>query len=424
MKRFRSIGALVGAAGIFFWGAPANAQCPTTSVACNNTGQLPNPVYLAGSSAFEPVASRLALQIKAKQGVSLIYSPISSCTGISSVYNDASLGLGTSPVALSGNADYYLPDPTNPGSAVYCSCALAGSTFADIGASDVAFESCQGTAKPATLGEWYGPEQAMLIVVPKANITTTAISAQQAGAIWGCGPAGNVSPFVDPNGVFKRSATSGTQIMVGRNIGSLDASGARRPVPESGFFGTSTGSSSEVFTRLVAYSNPQAAIGFIANDFYATHRSQLNAVAFRGFGQKKAYYADSNSAVDDLLNVREGRYMIQGPVHLFAKLQTDGNPVASTKVVLDWLTGATVIDPADPQFYVRTAATNGVVPQCAMKVKIDKDGGLFAPYSPPTSCDCAFRRSKSLLIAAGTCKACTADTDCSGGLRCQSGYCE
>jgi len=55
------------------------------------------------------------------------------------------------------------------------------------------------------------------------------------------------------------------------------------------------------------------------------------------------------------------------------------------------------------------------VPQCAMKVKIDKDGGQFSPYHAPVSCTCAFEAAKLVTSAAGTCTIhCTKDTDCNG----------
>jgi hypothetical protein len=301
-----------------------------------------------------------------------------------------------------------------------------------IGVSDVSFDSCQNTAKPASIGEWLGPEQAMLIVVPKGNLTTTAISADQAAAIWGCGAAGNVAPFINDDEIFQRSVTSGTQILTARNIG----------VPENSFHGIGCGSSSIMLTSLVNASDPQSAIGFIAADFYASHRSVLNAVAFRGIKQKKAYYADSDSLATDLLNVREGRYMIQGPLHFFSSLTStassldggassaDGGAGAPSSIashVLDWLTGTVPIDSTDTKNmnYVTTVATLGDVPQCAMRVKIDKDGGHFSPYTPTVSCHCAFEKAKSLRTSGRCSTTCSSDAECAAsGLRCQTGYCE
>jgi len=410
MTHSRSIVALAGGAGMLLVASTAAAQ-----VACNDTSVLATPVFMGGSSAFEPILSQLAVQIKAKQGVSIIYATPGSCLGVSAISPPAD-----NPVAqpLTGTAHYYTVDPTDPTKIVTNTCNLSGNTMAAIGVSDASFDSCQGVARPAGIGEWSGPVQSMLIVVPEANVTTTAISAEQAAAIWGCGSNSGVGNFTNPTAIQQRSASSGTQILIARNIG----------VPETAFFGAANGSSSAMVTSLIAVPNAQTAIGFVAADFYASKRSVLNSLAFRGIGQKKAYYADSDATADDLRNVRDGHYMIQGPLHFFSKLiPTDGGdaaPAPSAKLVLDWLTGAVPIDTADPNSYVRIVATGGDVPQCAMKVKLDKDGGKFSPYTPPVSCSCAFEKAKNLKAAAGTCVPCTSDATCTGGTRCQTGYCE
>jgi hypothetical protein len=414
----KRIVALTGAAGLVLSASTALAQ--STTVACNDTSVLPNPIFMAGSSAFEPILSQLAVQIKAKQGVSIIYDPISSCLGVSSVSPPQDNPV---PQPLSGTAHYYTVDPTNPSNTVVNTCNLSGNTMATVGISDVAFFSCQGIGRPANIGEWDGPVQSMLIVVPKANYTTTSMSSQQAAAIWGCGQNSGVGNFTDPTAIQQRSQTSGTQILIARNIG----------VPESAFIGNSNGSSSAMVTSLLAVPDPQKAIGFVAADYYATQRSKISSVAFRGINQTKAYYADSTAIASDLKNVRDGHYMIQGPVHLFSPLvPTDAGtpaPAANAQLVLNWLTGAVPIDPTDTMNvnYVNTVATLGDVPQCAMKVKIDKDGGQFSPYHPPISCSCAFEAAKLIPSAAGTCAThCTSNADCAKvpGTSCQTGYCE
>lgn len=420
----RAILVTAGIAGLLWAPTQAAAQnvCPATQIACSDTTKLPSPIYMAGSTAFEPILGLLAVRISQTQNVSIIYSGISSCNGVAAV----SLPAGQPALLpLTGTGHYYIVDPTDSTKMVTCSCNLTGNNYAAIGVSDVSFESCQGVAKPAGVGEWLGPEQAMVIVVPNANQTTTAMSAEQAGAIWGCGPQGNVSPFIDSTEVFCRTATSGTQILVARNIGN-SATNPPTFVPESNFTTcTSTDSSSTMLSRLLSAPDPQKAIGFIAADFYATHRSFLNAVAFRGLTQKKAYYPDSTSTAVDLLNVREGRYMIQGPLHFFSTL-VGTQPSASAGLVLSWLTGDAPIDTADPGFYVRTVASSGDVPQCAMKVRIGKDGGLFAPYIPPAPCHCAFEKAKTYPRTPGHCTTtCSSDADCAAsGLLCHTGYCE
>lgn len=409
MNLRKMIVALTGAAGMLLGASSALAQA--TTVACSDTSVLPNPVFMGGSSAIEPILGQLAVQIKAKQGVSIVYKPISSCLGVSAISPPADV---PDQQYLTGTADYYTVDPTDSTKVVINTCNLSGNTIATIGISDVSFDSCQGAAKPATIGEWAGPVQPMLIIVPKANVTTTAISAEQAAAIWGCGAQSGVGKFTDLSAIQQRSATSGTQILVARNIG----------VPESAFKGVANSSGGVLVQSLLSVPDPQTAIGFLANDAYATRRRQISSIAFRGIKQTKAYYADSDAIATDLKNVRDGHYVIQGPLHFFSKLTgTPPAPAPNAKLVLDWLTGAAPINPQDPYGYVATVAAGGDVPQCAMKVKLDKDGGKFSPFTPAVSCHCAFEKVVSPATAVA-CKACTADTDCTGGTRCQTGYCE
>jgi hypothetical protein len=400
------LGLLAGLAVALLYTQPLLAQ--TTTAACSDTTILPNPVYLAGSSAFEPMLAQLAVQMKAKQGISIIYSPISSCSGVTQI-SDATQ-------TLTGTAHYYLADATQATGYSIQSCTLATGTKAVIGVSDVAYETCTGGTLPATLGTWDGPVQSMLLIVRKENVTTTALSAEQAAAIFGCGAKGNQAPFLVEDAIQVRTPTSGTQTMIARNIG----------VPETAFKGHSNSGGSGLITSMLNVADPQTAIGILAADAYATQRSKLSAVAFRGIGQKKAYYPDSDANSLDKKNVRTGHYMIQGPLHFFATL-TAGQPAAGTKKILDYITGATSIDPADANnaSYITTVATAGNVPPCAMKVKIDKDGGNFSPYTPPVSCGCAFEKAatQSTTAPAG-CVACTSDATCTGGKRCQTGFCE
>ena len=407
----RSLAMSAASAALFLAGTGA-AFAQTTTVSCDDATVLPNPVYMAGSSAFEPTLAQLALQIKANQGFSIIYSAIASCNGVSAISD------GT---ALTGTAHYYTVTPALDGGVsggvTTNSCTLPTGTKASIGVSDVAFQSCTGNPLPTTtIGEWHGPVQSMLIVVPKANQTTTAMSMAQAAAIWGCGTKGNQTPFTDPNAIQQRDQTSGTQIMFARNIG----------VPEAAFVGTKNTSGGNLVTALLAVANPQTAIGILAADAYATRRSTLNAVAFQGSGQTKAYYADSDANAVDKKNVRDGHYVIQGPLHFFTSLAA-GQPTATAKQILEWLSGSKAIDPTDVSNtnYVATVASLGDVPQCAMKVQVDTDGGKFSPYTPPTSCNCFFEKSAAKLTSAPSgCVACTTDAQCSGGKRCQTGYCE
>ena len=148
----------------------------------------------------------------------------------------------------------------------------------------------------------------------------------------------------------------------------------------------------------------------------------MNMLAFRGFLQTKAYYADSAPGIFDKKNVRDGHYMIQGPLHFFTTL-AGGQPTAQAKQMLDWLQGNTLLDPAKPNSYIDLVTAAGAVPSCAMKVRRDVDGGYLMPYKPAVSCGCYFESVATQTTPAG-CVPCTDDTVCTGGTTCQTGYCE
>jgi hypothetical protein len=382
---------------------------PTTTVACDDATVNPNPVYMVGSSAFEPTLKQLAVQIKAKHNLSIIYSTPSSCTGAADIADPTQV--------LTGTADYYtVPavDAGTSGGVTINTCTLAAGTKPLIGVSDVFYDSCVSTPMPATMGEWQGPVQSMLFVVPKVNVTSTALSYLQAAAIFGCGAKGQQAPFIVDTGLEVRSSASGTQTMIGAAI----------DVPAGSFKGVSNSSGGNLVTALLALPDPQSAIGILAADAYDPKRSTLNSLAFQGKGQLKAYYPDSSATTVDKKNVRDGHYVIQGPLHFFTGL-TNGQPSPTAKQVLDYLTGTVPIDASDTTNtgYVSTVALAGDVPQCAMKVKINKDGGLFSPFTPAVSCNCFFDATVTKSTPAG-CVACTSNSQCTGGKRCQTGYCE
>jgi hypothetical protein len=318
-------------------------------------------------------------------------------------------------VTLTGNGDYFAPDPTDATKPMTKNCVLdAAVTKADVGVADVAYAACYGTAIPATLGEFLGPVQAMEFIVPEANTTVTAISAEQAAAIWGCGMGGSVAPFIDETGIMQRGATSGTQIMVSKYIG----------VSADMFKGVPNGTGGNLVTSLLAVTDPQKAIGYLAADSYDTKRTTLNALAFRGAGQTKAYYADSTAAATDKKNVRDGHYMIQGPVHFTGTVGTTGAPTnANFKKVVDWIQGNVPIEAGKPYGYIDLEGGSGMVPLCAMHVTREVDGGFLKPYKPAVSCNCYYENVVTKAIPAG-CVACTDSSSCATGTTCQSGYCE
>ena len=407
MKLTKTLWALAAATAALGSTAQVMAQVPP----CSDTTTFPNPVYLAGSSAFEPTLARLALKMAAQTPpVTVIYKTSASCDGPNAIISNGQ---------LTGNADYFTPNPaisaSSPLPYVIKNCALdPDHPTALIGVADVAFQTCIGTPPPATIGEYRGPIQAMLFVVPAANKTTVAISAEQAADIYGCGQTSGVPPYTDETAIQQRNSTSGTQRMISAYIG----------VAPDSWKGKQNAKSGDLVNSLLAVSDPMKAIGIVAADFYATppNSTNLNALAFRGYSQTKAYYADSAPGALDKKNVRDGHYVIQGPLHFFTTL-TNGQPSAKAKQILDWLQGIAPLDASNPHAYIDAVTAAGAVPDCAMKVGRDVDGGYLYKYTPAVSCGCYFEAAATLTSPAG-CTPCTSSATCPTGTSCQTGYCE
>src|SRR6185369_14705655 len=191
----------------------------------------------------------------------------------------------------------------------------------DIGESDIFSTSCSGFGAPANdVGEYLGPIQAMLFVVPGKS-AEVSISAEAARAVFGRGgDGGRGAPWTNPMLYFVRNANTGTQQLIGRAIS----------VPADAFWGIDRGSAKNVDALLKVISDQtasQQAIGIISNDFYDSDRSNLKALAFKATGQECAYLPDSTAFKKDKRNVRDGHYPIWGPLHFFTTV-SQGVPVS------------------------------------------------------------------------------------------------
>jgi hypothetical protein len=379
---------------------------------------FPNPIYITGSTAYQPTAALFAAQMANLSGtdkVTIIYqNGLGSCDGPASIMSGSML-TGTASVWAPGAN--FANDIT---SVTKSSCTLDSTHAADVGASDIFWKNCpnlSGTAQPATIKDYQGPAQAMIfIVAAPQNSSFTAMSAAEAQLIWGCGAGGLVSPFDDVMGIMQRNSTSGSQGLVAKAIN----------VPPTAFFGVSNSGGGNVVTSMMTYvasHNPNKAIGFIAGDLFDTNRTIFYPVAFQAFNQNKAYYADSSRDAKDRKNVRDGHYGVWGPEHFFVSVDGTGTPTnpAAAKFL-----GATFGTMYQSNFnYIQLESIAGVIPQCAMKVTRDDDG-ILGPIKPKTDvtdpCGCAFEKYRTGLTSCTACP--NGNGDCSGGKTCHFGYCE
>jgi hypothetical protein len=387
----------------------ARADIPS----CADATMFPNPIYFIGSSAFEATAGNMAILLSALGGadkVTLIYSATSSCDGPNYIKDNL--------VMTAGTADVFTPDTTNPLVGVKSSCTLAANTHADIGVSDIFYENCpliDPATVPDTITDVQGPVQSMILIVPFATKTPTAISAEQAQDVWGCGMSGGVEPFTVLADIQQRGPTSGTQGVVAKAIN----------VPPTAFKGTLNATGGAMVTSMLMAPDQGSAIGFLAADSYDAKRNQFNALAFRAFNQTKAYYADSSISTFDKKNTRDGHYVIWGPEHFFAAYDKTTKAITNANAAkfLGWLNGTLTTAAFN---YIDVEARSGVVPQCAMKVSRDTDGGFLKPFTPTKPCGCYFESVATKTATPPGCTPCGgADAGtCPVGTTCSNNFCE
>jgi hypothetical protein len=358
------------------------------------------PTYITGSSAAKPFVAALG---KALSGtVTLVYKGQGSCNGPDAIIN------GTK---MTGTASYW----DAAGTETSCTLDTAGQV-ADIGASDVFATSCDFlgiTSLPATVGDFFGPNQVMNFVVPTAS-SQKSISAEAAYLTFGLGAAGEAAPWTDEAFLFIRNQTSGTQQMLSRAI----------KVPANKWKGVDSGGSGAVLTKVTSSTSPEKTLGILASDVADANRDKMNILAFKAFGQTCGYLPDSTATSFDKANVRDGHYPVWGPLHFFAKIDaTSKKPtLEEAKNFIGYFDGS-VATPTGVNL-MDLEITSHTIPQCAMHVKRSSELGALASFQPDVPCGCYFEK-KATGTAPTSCTTCTDDGGCTGALKhCRFGYCE
>ena len=416
ITRFKSAALRVAVFGMVAWSQRALAQdagtdAPTTP-SCADSTMFPNPIFISGSTAFEPVVQAMAVPLanRAAGKVTLLYAQGSgSCAGVATIKDNSDL-----PTA--NVAHYYV---TASGAAGRLNCTMPAGVKADVAISDVFYETCGIGPRPATIGDLSGPAQAMLIVVPASSSSAVplSITAEEAADVWGCGMRGQVAPWIVENSIQQRNQGSGTQNVVARSINVL----------ASAFHGTmNTGSGDMIKSVGTPTGSADSTIGFLGADFYDTaNPPNMRALAFRGFEQTQAYYANSSADTFDKRNVRDGHYLPWGYEHLIVRVDSSGKPTTpQAQNFVDWVLANTTTSDNAPNFDpVQVESAAHVIPLCAMKVQRKSDGGLLSSYAPADPCGCAFETAASGGTPL-TCTACADSTTCTGGTQCHHGFCE
>ncbi len=402
--------------------------CPSTPVTCTDAS-LVNPVYILSGDTQVPVIHSVGKLLRAQASpTTLVYIPNGSCTNLTNLYtNKFTAGAGGGP--------YYIPaDPAFDVTVkTACPCTLATPITPDV-ANSIVFpdaKSCPTTpVRPSGIGQFQGPVQGMVFVVPYDTVTHAgssqlAITAEEAYLVMGLGPTdAMVPPWNQPAYLFGRPASKGTQVSIGENIGVPAAkwkllADAQHTIDQS----------SDLASAIAALANdPNAeqALGILGTEVYdkAANRKKMHSLAFRAYQQLRAYWPDSTASAFDKRNVRDGHYALWSYVQYLAPVDVGG--VASkpgVKLLIDAMLGnatgltATTTQSADP---IDGVMQSGLVPNCAMGVQRSVEGGPLSRYDDAAPCACYFEK---MLTASTACAACGTGNPCASGM-CRRGLCE
>jgi ABC-type phosphate transport system substrate-binding protein len=394
-----AVPAIAGAALAFSWAGSARAQTPP------NCDDLPNPVYVAGSTAVQPFLAKVAASLVASN-ITVVYQGQGSCVGVGYLTSSSN--------TITGTGVYW--DATGTAVSGGCTLSLAGDQVL-VGVSDVYAASCGVDPLPDGVADFKGPIQSMTFVVPGTQTTGStqkSISAEAAYAVLGYGGVTYpIAPWTDPAAIEVRSATSGTQQMIAKAIG----------LPAGKWLGVVNSGSGAVVTGLQGLAtagNAEKGLGILASDVADKNPTTLKVLAYQHTGQHCGYLPDSAAGKFDKQNVRDGHYTIWGPLHMLANVQGGVVTDANAKAVIDAMT-------APSAELITTEAKSSVVPDCAMRVTREGEVGPLASYMPPKSCECLYVAQATGVAAPAGCTPCpNGVTECTDPKKpaCNYGYCE
>jgi hypothetical protein len=374
---------------------------------------LPNPVWLQIGDTQEPLIKELGKRLRESttNPFTFIYVTSGSCTNTAAIYAGTKITINPKFIPTQTEVPGWTTAMTSPS----CMNDATGHDI-DIANSNVFIEACAGQTKPNNIEAIMGPIQPYVFAVPEQSLQT-AITAEEAFFVFGyANGTGMASPSPWDLDTFKftRPMDKSTLVSIAANI----------KLPVDKWHGNPQMMSGMVVTMLVASGTtmPEKAIGILGAEIYDKNRLTLNALAFKGFKQTKAYYPDSTANARDKRTTRDGHYMIWSPtVYLAKKVMGTGQISAKARTIIDLILGKDVT-PAPGFDSLESVVTVGLVPDCAMHVARCAEGQDMKPYSSATPCDCYFESVATMTATPPGCTSC-ATTPCATGV-CRRGFCE
>jgi hypothetical protein len=385
---------------------------PADAALCSALGVQPI-VYIENGDTQEPLVKKLGAQlIKSASPLRLVYKNKRTC--------DLALDMYTpNPFVTDAIAIKYIPSPTEDPTwtplSVTPSCdADAGGVPIGLGIGATFLSSCTNLpgTKPADLAIANGPVQSYGFIVPGAS-SQIALTAQEGYFAYGfAGATGQAMPWIDQALRYSRGPTASTALTCAAAIG-LKGSQLKGTVPAGN-------TSTEVLNFVATSGSPEATIGLMGTEVYDGARNLVKLLAFKGYGQRYAYFPDFSATSFDKKNVRDGHYLPWAPTPYITRVDVGTGKATDPNVqrIIDLVFGVRV--DADVNGTDQVIAS-GLVPGCAMGVQRAFDGGDLSLYAPPEPCGCYFE--SKVPQGSTKCSKCTDSSTCGAG-KCRLGYCE
>lgn len=390
----------------------------TTPSCADALATQPNPVMVVGGTGYP-------LDVIAKamgSAATIFFLEGGSCDGVSTI-------LTNTPKAK-GKVAWYSD------TGVKTECLLDQEYPADIGSAGAFPETCAGQnqipANPvlaADQADFLGPANPVMLAVPQGS-DQNVISAEAAYKVYGFGNASGVEPWTKEELLYRRNARSANQQSTARTLG----------LPVGELRGVDSNSGSRMYNLLLTTPEPQKTIAISSSEIVDIHRDVMKSLAYQHYGQRAGFYPDSSPGSFDRKNVRDGHYFMWIPLHVYAHVNA-GDPIAAQGSALEGGSNtrekrnaavkALAFVMANRQEAPNAAVdlfgslkTIGNIPQCAMHVTRAREAADLTPYTPGTSCDCAFEAA-SPGTTPPDCQRCSATAPCpSNRPTCSFGYCE
>jgi hypothetical protein len=387
-------------------------------------------VYVESGDTQEALLKRLGRELRDRADIMLVFLFTGSCALTPNLYNGTAIAPGQVMDFIPSTAENAAWTTADAES----TCTVMTPTQPMLGISALYPASCQlgGPDAGSNIGLIDGPIQAYTFVVPPAAFTADgmAIYAEEAQAAFGTGKGTGLVSFNgsaewnDPTQMFFRPTSKSTLVSTAFNVHLTAGAMAQGAVDEA--------MSSQVLSAVAAATSPSA-IGILGDEVYDTQgRGKVDVLAFKAFGQNRAYFPDSTQTAFDKQNIRDGHYTMWSPTVYITQVDSTGAPInPAVKYVTDVVTGSAAATPPDggaPIDGLADITAVGLTPSCAMQVTrtTPQDGSPISAATTPPSCTCYFlSKIPNATGPVANCVPCGGDASvCPGGDTCLRGFCE